>query len=87
MDHDEELNKREKLITSEELKKIGAKLTRLRKERGYTNSDSFSYDNNINRSQYGKYEAGSEDMRISSLVKVLNIYGLTLEDFFGKDYT
>ncbi len=66
------------------LKKIGAKLVRLRKERGYTNSDGFSYDQAINRSQYGKYEAGSKDMRLSTLIKVINAMGLTIEDFFGE---
>lgn len=83
---DGENNKEKKLlVTEDELKKIGIKLSKLRKELGYSNSDIFSYENNINRSQYGKYEAGSEDMRISSLIKVLNIFGITLEEFFKED--
>ena len=64
------------------LKKIGAKLKKLRKESGYLNSDDFAYDNEINRSQYGKYEAGAQDMRISSLLKAVNSLGLTIEEFF-----
>ncbi len=63
-------------------KKIGQKLKRIRKELGYTNGDDFAYDKGINRSQYGKYEAGSQDMRLSSLVKIINSMGLTLEEFF-----
>jgi len=72
----------------EVLKKMGAKLVKLRKERGYTNSDDFAYDQGINRSQYGKYEAGSQDIRISTLVKIVNSLGLTIEDFFdeGRDH-
>jgi transcriptional regulator with XRE-family HTH domain len=66
------------------LKKIGAKLKKLRKEKGYKNSDDFAYDNEINRSQYGKYEAGAQDMRMSSLLKTINRMGLTLEEFFKE---
>ena len=65
-------------------KKVGAKLKRLRKEMGYQNSDDFAYDNNINRSQYGKYESGSQDIRLSTLAKIINTFGLTVEEFFGE---
>ena len=68
--------------TRETLKKIGKKLKDIRKLKGYENSDDFAYDNEINRSQYGKYEAGVQDMRISSLLKAVNALGLTLEEFF-----
>lgn len=65
------------------LRQIGAKLKKIRKERGYRNSDDFAYDHEINRSQYGKYEAGAQDMRISSLLKAINALGLTFEEFFS----
>ena len=64
------------------LKKIGKKLKSIRKENGYENSDDFAYDHEINRSQYGKYEAGAQDMCISSLLKTINSMGLTIEEFF-----
>jgi len=66
------------------LKAIGKKLKALRVQRGYTNGDDFAYDNEINRSQYGKYEAGVKDMRISSLLKTVNALGLTIEEFFAE---
>jgi len=69
---------------NELLKKIGIKLARRRKELGYKNSDTFAYDKDLNRSQYGKYEAGSQNLRFSSLVKIINALGLTIEEFFGK---
>jgi len=75
-----------KLDPLEERKKIGKKLKRLRKELGYSNPDPFSYDKEINRSQYGKYEAGSEDFRFSSLINLLNLHGLKLSEFFSEDY-
>lgn len=65
-------------------KKIGQKLKKTRKDLGYANADDFAYDKGINRSQYGKYEAGSQDMRLSSLVKIVNSMGLTFEQFFSQ---
>ena len=72
--------------TKEELKKIGERLRKIRKDKGYSSPDKFAYEHDINRSQYGKYEAGSEDLRISSLIKVLNKLGVSLSDFFGEKY-
>jgi len=68
-----------------ELKKIGERLKKIRKDKGYSSPDKFAYEHDINRSQYGKYEAGSEDFRLSSLIKVLNKLGMTLEEFFKED--
>jgi len=66
-------------------KKIGMKLKKKRKELGYTSYETFSYDISVNRTQYGKYEAGSTDLQLSSLLKVVNAMGLTLEEFFSED--
>ncbi len=67
-----------------ELKKIGERLREIRKEKGYSSPDKFAYEHGINRSQYGKYEAGTEDLRLSSLIKVLNKLGLSLNEFFKE---
>lgn len=69
-----------------DVKKIGLRLRQLRKDRGFNNSDDFAYEFQLNRSQYGKYEAGSEDLRISSLIKILDKLKIGLSDFFNKDY-
>jgi transcriptional regulator with XRE-family HTH domain len=66
------------------IKKIGRKMARLRKEMGYSNADDFSYDKGLNRAQYGKYEAGSQDLRMSTLTTIINKFGLTVEEFFGE---
>lgn len=79
-----ESNKRSNLPP--DVKKIGLRLKQIRKERGFNNSDQFSYEFQLNRSQYGKYEAGSEDLRISSLIKVLEKLNMDLSDFFNQDY-
>ncbi|TCC95007.1 helix-turn-helix domain-containing protein [Pedobacter hiemivivus] len=69
-----------------DIKKIGLRLRQLRKEKGFSNSDEFAYEYQLNRSQYGKYEAGSEDLRLSSLVKILEKLEIGLSDFFNEDY-
>jgi transcriptional regulator with XRE-family HTH domain len=66
------------------LKKIGKKLAQKRKELGNRNSDAFAYDKDVNRSQYGKYETGSQNLRFSSLLKIINAMDLTIEEFFGE---
>ncbi len=53
---------------------------------GFGSSDDFAYKYELNRSQYGKYEAGSEDFRFSSLVSILNRIGMPLSDFFNEDF-
>jgi hypothetical protein len=68
------------------LKKMGTKLAQRRKEIGYPNSDAFAYDHDINRAQYGKYEAGSQDMRVSSLLRTLHALGFTLDEFFTQGF-
>jgi transcriptional regulator with XRE-family HTH domain len=67
------------------IKRIGARLKELRLEKGHSSYEVFAFENEIDRSQYGKYERGA-DMRISSLVKVLRALDISIEDFFGKGF-
>lgn len=62
---------------------IGDKLVALRKNLGYSNYENFAYENGLNRSQYGKYEAASVDIQITTLLKVIEKHeGMTLKKFF-----
>lgn len=63
------------------IKKIGERIKQLRKKAGYSSLEKFSYEYEINRTQYARYERG-EDMRISSLMKVLAAHEMTLGEFF-----
>ncbi len=63
------------------LERVGKRIKSVRVEKGYTNYEYFAYDNNISRTQYGRYEKG-EDMRLSSLLKIVNGLGMTMEEFF-----
>ena len=65
--------------------KLGARIKSLRIAAGYTNYDFFAYDNNIQRAQWGRYEKG-QDLRFSSLLKVVGAFGMTLQEFFSEGF-
>ena len=67
-----------------DLVKIGKRLRELRIKKGYTNADFFAYEHSLSRSQINRYE-NSEDMRISSLLKVLKALKVSPSEFF-KDF-
>ena len=64
------------------LVQVGEKLKKTRIAKGYSSYEQFAYDHEIGRAQYGKYERGTEDLRLSSLYKILNNMGLSFEEFF-----
>lgn len=72
--------------TNELLRMIGKKLARKRKALGFGNGDDFAYETGINRSQYGKYETGSKDLRIGTLTRIVNSMGMTLQEFLSEEF-
>jgi transcriptional regulator with XRE-family HTH domain len=64
------------------LERIGAKLTELRKQKGYSSHEDFAYDYDIPRVQYWRIEKGKTNLTIRSLCKLLAIHKLTVEEFF-----
>lgn len=71
--------------TEKQLTNLGKRLRDLRIEQGYTNYEQFAFEHNLPRAQYGRYEQG-QDLRFSSLLKVLKAFDITLEDFFKKGF-
>ena len=71
--------------TQQQLENLGNRLRELRTERGFTNYEQFAFEHNLPRAQYGRYEKG-QDLRFSSLVKVLNALNISLEDFFKEGF-
>jgi transcriptional regulator with XRE-family HTH domain len=67
------------------IEKIGERLKALRLEKGHSSYEKFAFENNIDRSQYGKYERGA-DMRISTLVKVLAALDTDITEFFSAGF-
>lgn len=68
-----------------ELKKLGARIKALRIKKGYTNYENFAFEHDIPRAQFGRYERG-EDLRYSSLLKVIRALGVTPKEFFSEGF-
>jgi transcriptional regulator with XRE-family HTH domain len=73
---------KEEEILSNLLKRVGVKLTELRKQKGYTSHQDFAFDHDIPRVQYWRIEKGTTNLTLKSLVKILSIHELTVEEFF-----
>ena len=70
---------------SEDVKKLANRIRTLRIQKGYTSYEYFAYEHNISRAQFGRYETG-EDLRFSSLVKIVKAFDMTLENFFSEGF-
>ena len=66
--------------------RIGAKLTSLRKKKGYTSHEDFASDFQLPRVQYWRIEKGKANITIKSLCRLLTIHGLSVEEFFYQMY-
>jgi transcriptional regulator with XRE-family HTH domain len=80
------MKSKEKLseLQIEQLNDVGNKLRKLRIAKGYTNYENFAYDNGLNRANYGRYEKGA-NLRLSTLISILECHNLTLDEFFRLD--
>ncbi len=71
--------------TKKQLANLGIRLRELRIAKGFTNYEQFAFEHNLPRAQYGRYERG-EDLRFSSLLKVLKAFDISLEEFFREGF-
>lgn len=72
-------------VTVEErayIKKIGDRFRSVREDRGYSNYEVFAHENNISRSQVWKYEKGSGNPTLISLLKMIKALDMTPAEFF-----
>ena len=74
-----------KKVPNEDLIKLGNRIRELRVKKGYTNYEYFAYEHDIPRAQFGRYEKG-EDLRYSSLLKVVRAFDMTMEEFFSEGF-
>lgn len=72
-------------VKEKALKQLGERIKQLRIKSGYTSYEYFAYENDISRAQFGRYERG-EDIRFGSLVKIINAFGMTIEEFFSEGF-
>ncbi|RYE52335.1 MAG: XRE family transcriptional regulator [Sphingobacteriales bacterium] len=76
--------KKKELDVDEQLRRLGQRIKQLRKEHS-DSYETFAFENDLPRAQYGRYEKGS-DLRFSSLIKVLNALGITPKEFFSDGF-
>jgi len=66
---------------------FGKNLRRLRKEHGFTQEEIVAKlqikDQDISRSAYAQIECGTYNIRISELIALKEIYGVSYDDFFN----
>ncbi len=74
-------------MTEEELllTRLGDRIRDLRTKKGYTSQETFAYDAEIPRAQYGRYEKGV-NITLTSLYKILKFHKLTLDEFFSEGF-
>lgn len=82
---DSKSEKRVELDSEEQLKKLAERIKSLRVNKGYTSYETFAYEHNISRAQFGRYEKG-QDIRYSSLIKVISAFGMTPGEFFSEGF-
>lgn len=79
------MREKEDKLPNEDLIKLGNRIKALRIKKGYTSYEYFAYEHNISRAQFGRYEKG-EDLRYTSLLKVVRALDMTLEEFFSEGF-
>ncbi|UTW65230.1 helix-turn-helix transcriptional regulator [bacterium SCSIO 12643] len=70
---------------SEQILRLAKRIRSLRIQKGYTSYESFALEKGIHRAQYGRYETGT-DIQFTSLVKIAQSFGMTLEEFFSEGF-
>jgi len=61
---------------------IGTRLAELREQKGYTTIKAFTLKYNLPEIQYWRMEKGKANITLKSLVNVLSIHKMSLQEFF-----
>jgi transcriptional regulator with XRE-family HTH domain len=64
------------------LVEIGVQLARLREKKGFATIREFAQKYDLPEIQYWRMEKGKANITLKSLMKVLSIHKITLEEFF-----
>ncbi|WP_439880920.1 XRE family transcriptional regulator [Pontibacter sp. MBLB2868] len=67
------------------LKAIGKRLKEIRIQKGYSSYEAFALDHDLGRMQYWRLERGV-NMTMKSLIRVLEIHQMTLQEFFSEGF-
>lgn len=64
------------------LSTVGVRLAELRVKKGYSTIKEFAQHYELPEIQYWRIEKGKANITLKSLVKILKIHNITLQDFF-----
>ena len=66
---------------SEVRQKLGARIRRLREQRGWS-QETFAHESGFARSFTSGLELGKKDIRLSTILKLSRIFGLSISQLF-----
>lgn len=72
-----------KKAKDEMLINLGVAIRKLRIKKGYKSAELFSYENNLNRTAYWRWENG-QNLTMKNFFKLCSIHKLTPKDFFDS---
>jgi len=70
----------------EVFKNIGLRLKKLREDKGFTSYEQFAVEFDLSRMHYWTIEKGRANITIRTLLHILSIHNLTVEDFFAISF-
>jgi DNA-binding Xre family transcriptional regulator len=69
------------------LQKLSKRIKKIRKEKGFKSYELFAYDIEISRAGMSKYENGGfDDIRLTTLLKIIDGLEMTPAEFFGDGF-
>ena len=68
--------------TTPELSKLGSILRQLRMHKGYKSAEVFSYEHDLNRTAYWRWENG-ENITMKNFLRLCHIHQITPRDLFS----
>jgi transcriptional regulator with XRE-family HTH domain len=77
--------KKKRKKPNKDIEKLAKRIKALRINEGYVNQEHFAFNHYFARTQYARYERG-EDLRFTSLIKLVRAFGISLEEFFSKGF-
>ncbi|ALI98932.1 helix-turn-helix domain-containing protein [Rufibacter tibetensis] len=75
------------MMSDEEvLKAIGERLKAIRIQKGYTSYEDFAHGYDLGRMQYWRLEKGEANLTMKSLLRILSIHRMTIQEFFSEGF-
>lgn len=64
----------------QELRKLGERFKKLRKEAGFKSAEKFALEHDFSRVQYGRWETGMRNISYKNLQRLAKAFGITISE-------